>query len=461
MQQIRAIVGLTWKAAFRYRLFWVLTCLLVAAVVALPLLIKDDGTAEGLAQIVVTYTMGAVTAILGICTLWLSCGLLARDIEDCQMQVLAVKPIARWRIWLGKWLGIFTLNLALLAVSGVSIYALVEWRARRLPPEEQVRLREQVLVARASVKEEGLDKLIEAETDRRFQERVQTAGLKGMNPQAAREQVRQQVVSDFQLVPPGGVRPWIIHLGAARDSLKGQPLFLRVKFNTARYTGAETLYAEWQVGEAPSVRPWRSDIMSLAPDTFHEFPIPPDLFDAKGDLPILFHNINNDTLLFPLGEGMEVLYRQGGFGLNFARGLAIILCWMSLLATLGMASASFLSFPVAAFVSLAILGIVLCSGTLADVVQQGTVMGMDEESGVVGHSVVDAVMVPVFKRMLGVINLVQAFSPIDSLTTGRMITWSELGLAVAQIVLLMGGLLAAFGMSVFSRRELATAQGTQ
>src|SRR5580693_8842070 len=88
MQQIRAIIGLTWKAAVRYRLFWVLTCLLVAAVVALPLLIKDDGTAEGLAQIVVTYTMGAVTAILGICTLWLSCGLLARDIEDCQMQVL-------------------------------------------------------------------------------------------------------------------------------------------------------------------------------------------------------------------------------------------------------------------------------------------------------------------------------------------------------------------------------------
>jgi hypothetical protein len=461
MQQIRAIIGLTWKAAFRYRLFWVLTCLLVAAVVALPVMIKDDGTAEGLAQIVVTYTMGAVTAILGICTLWLSCGLLARDIEECQMQVLAVKPIARWRIWLGKWLGIFTLNAALLALSGVCIYALVEWRARRLPPEEQVRLREQVLVARASVKEEGLTQLIEAETDRRFQERLQKIGLKGVNPEAARQQLRQQVVSDFQLVPPDGVRPWVIHLGAAKDSLKGQPLFLRVKFNTAKYTSAETLYAEWQVGTAPSVRPWRSyPPMSLAPDTFHEFPIPADLFDAKGDLTILFHNINNDTILFPVDEGMEVLYREGGFGLNFARGLTIILCWMSLLATLGMASASFLSFPVAAFLSLAVLGVVLCSGTLADVVQQGTVMGMDEESGAVGHSVVDAVMVPVFKRMLGVINLVQAFSPIDSLSTGRMITWRELGMAVAQIVVLMGGLLAAFGMFVFSRRELATAQGT-
>src|SRR5579872_6518914 len=110
MQQLLAIVGLTWKAAFRYRLFWVLVALLLAAVVGLPLLIKDDGTAEGFTQILLTYTLGAVTGLLGICTLWLSCGTLARDIEDCQMQMVVVKPIARWQIWLGKWLGLLSLN---------------------------------------------------------------------------------------------------------------------------------------------------------------------------------------------------------------------------------------------------------------------------------------------------------------------------------------------------------------
>jgi hypothetical protein len=36
-----------------------------------------------------------------------------------------------------------------------------------------------------------------------------------------------------------------------------------------------------------------------------------------------------------------------------------------------------------------------------------------------------------------------------------------LGLAFAQIVLLLSGLLCLFGIFVFSRRELATAQGTQ
>ena len=37
------------------------------------------------------------TALLGLSTLWLGCGTLARDIEDCSMQVVAVKPVPRWQ----------------------------------------------------------------------------------------------------------------------------------------------------------------------------------------------------------------------------------------------------------------------------------------------------------------------------------------------------------------------------
>ena len=70
--------------------------------------------------------------------------------------------------------------------------------------------------------------------------------------------------------------------------------------------------------------------MSLAPDTFHEFEIPPDLFDDTGMLTVMFVNPNQTQLVFPLDDGMEVLYPEGGFGLNFARGLGIIFCWLAL-----------------------------------------------------------------------------------------------------------------------------------
>ena len=57
--------------------------------------------------------------------------------------------------------------------------------------------------------------------------------------------------------------------------------------------------------------------------------------------------------------------------------------------------------------------------------------------------------------------MVKNFSPIDSLSTGRAITWSELGAAFVQIVLLFSGIIGLIGMALFNRRELATAQGNQ
>src|SRR5437868_6863450 len=146
MQRLLAIAGLTWKAAFRFRLFWVLTVLLLGSVVVLPLLLKDDGTARGFTQILLTYTLSVITTLLGFTTLWLACGTLARDVEECQMQMVAVKPIARWQIWLGKWLGLVGLNAALLLVAGGSVYALLQWRAHRLPRAQQQILRNEIFV---------------------------------------------------------------------------------------------------------------------------------------------------------------------------------------------------------------------------------------------------------------------------------------------------------------------------
>ena len=460
MQQTFAIIVLTWKAAFRYRLFWVIAALLLAAVIGLPLLIKDDGTAAGFAQILITYTLGAVTGLLGFCTLWLACGTLARDVEECQMQMVAVKPIGRWQIWLGKWLGIVTLNAALLAVAGISIYGLLEWRARRLPAAELFKLQNEVLVARGSAKEENVDAFVEKMADQQLKARMEKHQLGDADPNVVRAQMEQQLKMELQAVAPGGTRWWRIQLGAAKDHLKDQPLFLRTKFHTALTTQPDTVYASWQVGTPKKTAIWQDD-MSLAPDTFHEFQVPPNLFDDKGDLIIGFRNVNDTVLVFSLDEGMEVLYRQGGFGINLVRGLGIILCWMALLAALGLAAASLLSFPVAAFFSLALLAISLSSGTLSTVVSDGTIMGFNEEKGTKGHSALDNVAVPVFRGMLEVVNLVQQFSPIDSLTTGRSITWEQLGQAFGQIVLLLGGVLGLIGIFIFQRRELATAQGTQ
>src|SRR6516164_4011325 len=172
MKRILAITWLTWKAALRFKLFLVIAALLILAVVGLPLVVKDDGTAQGFTQIILTYTLSSITALLGLSTLWLSCGTLARDIQECQMQVVVSKPIARWQIWLGKWLGIVSLNAALLALSGACVYGLLQWRATRLPANEQEVLRNEVLIARGSMKPPDVQEEIRSNATQILQERL-------------------------------------------------------------------------------------------------------------------------------------------------------------------------------------------------------------------------------------------------------------------------------------------------
>lgn len=457
MQRLLAIAILTLKAAFRFRLFWVLSALLLGAVVVLPLLLKDDQTARGFTQILLTYNLSVITMLLGISTLWLACGTLARDIEDGQMQMVAVKPVPRWQIWLGKWLGIMMLNALLLTIAGTSVFVLLKWRAARLPAEQQLVLRNEVFVARASLKQETPD--LDEAINRTYEAALKKTPIALADRPLLRRQVEEQLKAALQIVDPGHAHGWTIDLGLRKHLLRDQPLYIRTKFHAAQTNEGGAFVGYWQVG-TPDVTPLWRDQRSQAADTFHEFQIPANLFDSAGVLRIGFLNRNNTRLLFPLEDGMEVLYREGGFGLNYARGLAIILGWMGLLAALGLAAASLLSFPVAAFCALSLLVMSLSTGTLASVVAEGGVGGEDHEGEKLARSWVDRAMVPIYKGVLSVVSLAEAFSPVDALSNGRSITWGELAKAWFQTVLVLGGAHGLIGIFIFSRRELATAQGT-
>jgi ABC-type transport system involved in multi-copper enzyme maturation permease subunit len=456
VKKVATIAGLTWKSAFRYRLFWIMAGLLAAAVVGLPLLLKTDGTAKGLVQILLTYTLSAVAALLGFATLWLSCGTLARDVEECQMQMVAVKPIARWQIWLGKWLGLLSLNAVLLALAGASIFFLLQWRAAELPADQQKVLRDDIFVSRASAREPPLD--LGPEVERIMRQRVKDPSQ--MDPRDLAEirlQLTAALTTNLTEVPPGFRKRWCIDLHSLRERLREQPLLLRVKFHAANANPEAQFGTLWLVGPTNSAQ---AELPQTMPsDSFQEFPVPAGLLDEQGRLWIDVVNPNDVALEFQVGEGLELLYPESTFGVNFIRGLAIIFCWLTLLASIGMAAASFLSFPVAAFVSLALLLIAFSSGTVSSVVEQGTITGYDAAKGGYGHTPADLIIVPIFRGALKIIKLAQSFSPIDNLSSGRSITWGQLGQAWLQIVLLLGGVFCVAGIVLFTRRELATAQG--
>ena len=461
IQRLLAIALLTVRAAFRYRLIVVMAVLLIGGVVVLPIMIKDDGTARGFTQIVLTYTLALITALLGFVTIWLGCGSIAREIEEAQMQMVAVKPVARWEVWIGKWIGIMMLNAILLAASGGAVYSLMIWKAKRLPEKEQRVLWTEVLVARGAAREPMPD--YKGDAERMLQQRLKTvAGQNVTNIAALRQYAQERVKAEYQLVRSNYIRPWTIDLGPVMQSLRDVPLHLRLKFNVAQENLSGVYLGLLEVGDPRdgAARVWHSEELSLSADTYHDIPIPANIFNAKGELMIRFLNLNETAILFPLEDGMEVLYREGGFFGNFMRGLGIIFCWLGFLAALGLMSGSFLSFNVAAFFSLGILLVGMSGGTLKQIVEEGGITGVDHDTGFIANpKVLDRLVVPVAEGMLSVLGMVKDFSPIDSLSSGHTIGWNDLGRAVLQIWLIMAGLLAMIGIWTFSRRELATAQG--
>lgn len=463
MQATLAIARLAIKSALRYRVFVVLALLIVGIVGGIPLIVKHDGTARGLAQITLTYTLGSVTVLLGFATLWIACGSIAREAAEAQLQMVDVKPIARWQVWLGKWLGIMAINTVLLTFSGTGAYGLLLWRTNSLDAKQRYAMQQEVLIARGSAKEEASD------FDAQVQRLLATDAMKqqieaGADRDRLAKTLRDDLVNANQNVPPNNLRRWTVNLGNIKERLGDIPLRIRFRFYSADGGSRGATYPlEWTVGPLNRARA-QLPIQRYPASAFQEFEIPSGLVNDKGELIIDCANRGLVNLVFQLDDGLEVIYREGGFTPNLCRAGIILLSWLALLTTIGLSAGSGLSFPVAAFVALTALVVGLSSGTLADIVEQGVILEAEhshegEEHAPPKKTIVDIVGVAVFRALLSVISVVKDFSPIESLSIGRHIPWLEVIRAVGVIVLAASGLIALIGIGIFQKRELALAAG--
>lgn len=454
--QLAAIAWLTMKAAFRYRLFLAVAAALAMVVSGLPLVLKGDGTAQGLTRILITYCLGSITVLMAISTLWLSCGALAKDIDECQIQVLAVKPVARWQIWLGKFIGICSLNALLLGFASAMLVGSIQYRASQLPPAQQEMLRNEVLVGRAVVEMPKVDYKPDVEaTYKQMIEKEEQA--RNAPEDQVKAMILQHLKAEDELVPSGHFRVYNVNLASVRDKMTDQPVFMKLKFFAAKKQKNNVYYLDIIAGPVGSVAS-RARKIELPGDSVNTITLPPNLLDDDGILRIEIGNHNESDLLIPLEGGLEVLYREHGFAGNFFRGMSIIFLWLMLLSAIGLAASSLLSFPVAAFFSMGVLIVGLSGGTLSSTIELGGTGKADHESGAVERGILDPILIPVFRVLLSVVQLVEKFSPIENLSDGRSITWGELGRATFQIGVIMSGFFGALGMGFLSRRELATAQ---
>ncbi|MBL9170950.1 MAG: ABC transporter permease [Verrucomicrobiales bacterium] len=456
MRKIRFIARLTLKAASRSRSIMASAGTVLACTCGLPWLIKHNGTAPMFAQVHLTYGLLLLAILLSATALLMACGSLSQDIETGRIQLVAVKPVSRWKIWAGKWVGIMMINAGLLIAGAGALYLLIQWRARQLVPEEQVRLHQNVLIARGSAEEPPVD--LEKDVERLFQRRRQQPNVAQLEPDFVRAQIRDEIRAQQETVPAGFRRVWKVPLNGREGLVQSGPTSIRVRFHSARLTEQAPMDTVWIVGDRNHPEHWRG-ILPLTPGVAHEFPVSARAINPDGTLSIECENRSQSTLLFRLSDPLELLFPEGGFLLNYVRSGIILYCWLGLLTAVGLTASSFLGFPVAILLSLCFLAVAVSSDTYAEVIRDGTVSGVDHETGKSNRDLLDWILVPLSQVLLLIAEPVSQHSPIEPISNGRSIPWTSVGDAFVRLDLISGFLIAAIGCLALHRRDLSKTGG--
>lgn len=451
MRRLLAIAGLTVRTAVRQRSFVSLAVALAVVVLLLPGALRDDGTLVGRARLLVTYCLGLSHGLLCLATIWLGADSLAREVAGRQMHLVAVKPIARWQIWCGKWLGLLAIDAVLLLLVGFGCAA--GMRATLADPRwsdaDREAARLEIVTARAELRPDTPD--FAAEAEKLVTERLAAGELTADdNLLYARRALRQELEARWQHLPAGRARTWTFH--EVRPPAGERAIYFRFRLRAAEAPADGHAHGRFQAVGAGG--PHASEQREHLPlDSVLGFRIPSDLVGADGRLEVTFENGSGVGLAVPLVDGPTVVYRVGAFGGNLARALLLMLLQLAFLAALGLLMGGSLSFPVAAFCAVAYL-VAAAHGPMVRA-------GLNE-----GEALFQGAATPLWLELAGrglvraglwLTGSLTAVSPVGAVASGLAIQPADLLAAVVRLGLVQTGVVALVGLLAWARRELAVA----
>ncbi|MDD5679070.1 MAG: hypothetical protein PHW60_13945 [Kiritimatiellae bacterium] len=425
LTRIIAISGLTLRTAIRSRVFALLIAMVVICIAGLPLAIKGDGTAAGQAQLFMHYAFGLAVFLLSIAAAWAAAGAVSLEVSGRQMHVLVTKPVHAAEIWLGKWLGLMTINLVMLGLAGGLMYGLLRWTTRSavLSAGDRASLREEVLTAHSLVTPE---------------------------PPAAKP-VPPGVGRAMFVVPPAGTQSWSFRVPERVNP--GDAIFLQFQFATSRIERQMPVTGSWLIG-ADDAQPRFSTQRSFTPNVSHALKLPPARPGQR--LMVTYKNTETATpatVLFAADAGARLLIRESSFESNFIRALLLALARLAFFTALGLTAGALFSFPVAVFTAFAFLLITGLSGWAGT---ESMMIEGDLAPAWLAH-LLDAATRGVIHVAHGITPPLARFEPLNFLPVGAFIPWTLVGAAWGILALAYGGGLAVLGIWMFSRREMGLA----
>lgn len=479
MGRIWAVCRITIAEAIRMKLAIAFFLLVAAWLVVVLFEARGDSTLSGRLQMIVSYSLSLTSVLLCVMTLLLSTRSMTAQIASREIQTVTVKPIDRWQILVGKFLGIVLLNAVMLTVAGGAVYGVASYLRTNLEPindKDASDIDTQLWTARRSAVPplpDVSDKLQERLSEL---QRLEARG-EDIGPYSPR-MIEQALVQQARTVSPGQSHTFVM-TGLQKPLDENVRLSLRFKYESGGTSSpatvtmpwgetlqlqAETIYGQWIIG------PYRSDRSRVftwqgakKTRTAHAIPLPefePDKcpIEPDGTLQVTFVNLDprGISAQFPIEDGIEVLYDAGSFEANFVRTVLILLMRIMFLAAFGLALSTFLSFPVAAMAGLFVYFLSFSRNFLIE--------SIGLTSSLRKLSTWEQLLFSLSQdfsldKLIGSIAImlapdIEAGRPVDALISGRIVDWAAVGSNCISLVLISGGIAMVLGIVIFKRREL-------
>lgn len=448
----------------------------------LPALFDDQDLLSHRIQTFLRMSLSGAALMMSLMTLFLACASLCNDFRHRQILLTLTKPISRIEYLLGKWLGIALLNLILVSVvgGGIYVFARVLEKQTAVSTADRDAVRQRVLTARVAVPAAapvGLDmtKLFEARLALLRAENPDNPVYQGELAPEVRRAIQQAILTQWHTIQPRDFEVYLF-TGLNQAKLHGESIQLRLRPQSLSRPPDQRVHLILAVNDRPF------GAFTLADGIAHVIDLPVSVIRPDGSVEIRIANINaaNPNLTYPSsvsfspGRGLQVLYQAGGFAPNLIRAMAVIWVRLAYLAMLGLAAATFLSFPVACLLSLLVYFTASASGFLIESMQHYTALPsqdltwsdhvvatwndfFDQISSENGFW--EAIKIPV--RVVGhtFVALTPSFSqynPVPPLADGLLVESRMLGRALLNVGLLWTSCCALVGWLIFRRRELAS-----
>ena len=125
--QIPAIARGVLIEATRTKMSIAFLSLLLVILPLIPIMLDPESPLRHQVQTMLSRSLSTTFGIAAFLTVFLGCATVAFEIRDRQIWQVLTKPVSKFGYLFGKWLGIISLNLAILTIAGMSVFMYLQF----------------------------------------------------------------------------------------------------------------------------------------------------------------------------------------------------------------------------------------------------------------------------------------------------------------------------------------------